>query len=114
MPLATSQTKSKIPSGLVAFPSVSQSLYSLTSATDVQGVSLQASFARCTSASEAKLEVALNKNLAVAKQRQKEDQERRNKEMQEAARLRMLEQQKQQIADPASPIVMKTRKPKAN
>ncbi|XP_006455986.1 hypothetical protein AGABI2DRAFT_138881 [Agaricus bisporus var. bisporus H97] len=114
MPLATSQTKSKIPSGLVAFPSVSQSLYSLTSATDVQGVSLQASFARCTSASEAKLEVALNKNLAVAKQRQKEDQERRNKEMLEAARLRMLEQQKQQIADPASPIVMKTRKPKAN
>lgn len=54
-PLATQQPKSRIPSGLVAFPSVSQSLHSLSSATDVHGVSLQGSFARCTPASEAKV-----------------------------------------------------------
>ncbi|KAF5354153.1 hypothetical protein D9756_007121 [Leucocoprinus leucothites] len=114
---ATSQSsKSRIPSSLVAFPSVSQSLHSLSSATSVHGVSLHpSSFAQYPAQSEAKLEVALSKNLAVAKQRQQEEQERRLREMKDAARLRMLEEQRQQAtAESSSPLTMKTRKPKAN
>ncbi|KAF9450847.1 hypothetical protein P691DRAFT_757821 [Macrolepiota fuliginosa MF-IS2] len=119
-PAVVQQSKSRIPSSLVAFPSVSQSLYSLSSATSVHGVSLHpASFAQRTSESEAKLESALNKNLAVAKQRQQEEQEKRHREMKEAARLRILEQEKekhqaQAAPESASPITIKTRKSKAN
>ncbi|KAJ3568235.1 hypothetical protein NP233_g5844 [Leucocoprinus birnbaumii] len=113
-PVAPQSSKSRIPSSLVAFPSVSQSLHSLSSATSVHGVSLHpSSFSQHPAQSEAKLEVALNKNLAAAKQRQQEDQERRLREMKDAARLRMLEEQRAQ-ASAETALTMKSRKPKAN
>ncbi|KXN89031.1 hypothetical protein AN958_06382 [Leucoagaricus sp. SymC.cos] len=84
-------------SRLVSLPSLYNSLCSLPSATSTCGLPLHpSSFSQNPSQNEAKLELALNKNLTAAKQRQQEEHEKRLKEMRDVARLRMLEQQKDQ------------------
>lgn len=115
-PIVPQSSKTNVPSSLVALPSVSQSLYSLPSATNVKDVFLHvSSFSQHPRHSEAKvltcilslnsiandpghqLKAALNRNLAVAKQRQEEEQKRRLREMEDAARLWMLEEQQVQV-----------------
>ncbi|KAL9709572.1 hypothetical protein Ac2012v2_007311 [Leucoagaricus gongylophorus] len=112
-PIVPQSSKTNVPSSLVALPSVSQSLYSLPSATNVKDVFLHvSSFSQHPRHSEAKLKAALNRNLAVAKQRQEEEQKRRLREMEDAARLWMLEEQQVQVqvdSEPSSPLTIKTR-----
>lgn len=115
-PIVPQPPKTTIPSYLVAFPSFSHSLHSLTSATNVEHLHLHASsFSRHPQHSEAKvqacilsinndthnpdhqLKAALDRNLAVAQQKQEEERQRHLIEMENAARLRILEAQEGQV-----------------
>ena len=116
-PIVPQSPGTTIPSYLVAFPSFTHSLHSLTSATNADHIHLHvSSFSQHPQHSEAKvrtcilqyeqrlltipghqLKAALDRNLAIAQQEQEEERQKRLIEMENAARLMLLEAQEGQV-----------------